>query len=179
MTNEEKITRCLGKIAANTERIAKALEARNNPRQVIEGTMRRDIQTKEEYADQIKGWLDDIVAGMADKDPIDRAASEMVANNLKYSLDHIDERYDEYVRFEKQVPTLPSQFLVRDNKLLSRKEIKMDPITTYAERITDMVYAGASDEELNAVICQSMVAIKESARKNRLDEEMAKAILEG
>lgn len=31
MTNEEKITRYLGKIAANTERIAKALEKMSSP----------------------------------------------------------------------------------------------------------------------------------------------------
>lgn len=42
MTNEEKITRYLGKIAANTERIAKALEAMNNPRRIVEGALKRE-----------------------------------------------------------------------------------------------------------------------------------------
>lgn len=56
MTNEEKITRYLGKIAANTERIAKALEAMNNPRRIVEGALKREPE------DPDREKLDEMVA---------------------------------------------------------------------------------------------------------------------
>lgn len=181
MNNEEKITRYLGKIAANTERIARALEARGNPRQVIEGYLRKRLDTKEEYAEMIKGWIDGIIAKMnPDMKPEDREASEMVIKNLRYSLEHIDKSYEDYLERQKHArPRLASEFLVSPSRKRKEKVVDYSKYTATAEQIADMVYAGASDEELNAVICQSMVAIKEAARKNRLDEEMTKAILEG
>ena len=174
-TEEMKMLTALQKIQKNTERIAKALEERNNPRQVIEGYLRRRLDTKEEYTAMIKSWIDGIVSKMSpDMKPEDREASETVIKNLRYSLEHIDESYEEYLKWEKPQPGLASEFLVRKEKVVDYSKY-----TATAEQIADMVYAGASDEELNAVICQSMVAIKEAARKNRLDEERAKAILEG
>lgn len=56
MNNEEKIARYLGKIAANTERIAKALEAMNNPRRIVEGALKREPE------DPDREKLDEMVA---------------------------------------------------------------------------------------------------------------------
>ena len=105
MNNEEKITRYLGKIAANTERIAKALEERSNPnqRRNVKETTKRCLPTKEEYADEIKGWIKSIEAKMADKDPDNKLASEIIIENLRYSLDHIDEKYEEYMEQRKRL----------------------------------------------------------------------------
>lgn len=56
MTNEEKITRYLRKIAENTDRIAKALEAMNNPRRIVEGALKREPE------DSDREKLDEMVA---------------------------------------------------------------------------------------------------------------------
>lgn len=63
MNNEEKIVRYLGKIAASTERIAKALEARNNPRKIVEDALKKGPLTDEEREEAArKNRLDEEMA---------------------------------------------------------------------------------------------------------------------
>lgn len=52
--DEQHMLRYLRKISENTERIAKALEARNNPRQIVERALKKGPLTDEEREEAAK-----------------------------------------------------------------------------------------------------------------------------
>jgi hypothetical protein len=118
-----RIAEYLRLIERNTDRIANALEVMVLPkRKEPEPEVVKPI-TKEEYAAQIKAWMDGIIAKMRpDMDPGTREAQQMVLNNLQFALDHIDDKYEEMLTWEsKKEPVSP--ILARNfNVLWKQKE---------------------------------------------------------
>lgn len=101
MYSEGKIAEYLRLIERNTDRIANALEVMVLPKKKETKPEVVKPITKEEYAAQIKAWMDEIIAKMRpDMDPKAKEAQQTVLNNLQYALDHIDEKYKEMLAWK-------------------------------------------------------------------------------
>lgn len=123
---QDRIVEYLRLIERNTDRIANALEVMVLPKKKNPEPEPEVVKpiTKEEYANQIKAWMDGIIAKMRpDMDPGTREAQQMVLNNLQFALDHIDDKYEEMLAWEsKKEPVSP--ILARNFNIPWTQEVK-------------------------------------------------------